>query len=53
MIMPPIELLESDADVFGLDIVVTPVEGIATPGRACATDDGCAATCASSCVSGA
>jgi FxLD family lantipeptide len=41
-----------DEDVFDLDVLVIEDERPADV-RACATDNGCAATCASSCTSAA
>jgi FxLD family lantipeptide len=41
---------EGDVSTFELDVQVTP-DAPGYSARRCATDDGCATTCASSCVS--
>jgi FxLD family lantipeptide len=48
--MNELSLIEADPDPFALDVeVVTDLpDGVAAP---CATDNGCAGTCASSCAS--
>jgi FxLD family lantipeptide len=40
-----------DADPFELDVTVTTEDGGERMPTACATEDGCAPTCASSCAS--
>lgn len=38
-------------EIFELDVVVIPDANRSEPPQACGTNDGCAPTCASSCVS--
>lgn len=38
-------------DDFDLDVNIATDQGTGDPAPACKTDDGCASTCASSCVS--
>jgi FxLD family lantipeptide len=45
-----LDMTDTD-DVFALDIRIVTDANVSDAGRACDTSDGCAATCASSCVS--